>query len=261
MTSTKTNRYDGAFETVRVAWGNKESPKILSFGCSAGDEMGSISEFMPGADIFGCDVDLSVAESRSDLPGKVFLSTPEAVLAHGPYDIIFANSVLCLHPSTEPAPQKFSFDDFLALCSNLNDALSPGGLLCIYNASYFFRELPFSVQYKPVRSLSFAENGFVPKHSADGEMVSIELKIWPFRFQKVLRPDRTKQGDFEDIIFRKEQGEAETLQVQTPRNKSSNHKECGVVHSLFDVVPQIMKRYGVINPEWPSDAAGSSGRQ
>ena len=92
-------------------------------------------------------------------------------------------------------------------------------------------------------------------------MVSIKLKIWQFRFQKVLRPDLTKSGDFEDIIFWKEPGEAEILQVQTPRNESSNHKECGVVHSLFDVLPKIMKRYGVINPEWPSDAAGLSGRQ
>jgi hypothetical protein len=136
-------------------------------------------------------------------------------------------------------PDHFTFEDFLGLATNLDEALNPGGLLCIYNTSYLFRELPFAGNYHPVRTKSASENGFVPKWSSSGEPLTTDIKIWPFRFHKVLAPAQLESRDFTDTVFRKASGDAEVLDAIVPRNSSSKWIEAGPIESARGIVAAI----------------------
>ncbi|HBQ35271.1 MAG TPA: hypothetical protein DD729_00270 [Rhodobacteraceae bacterium] len=243
VTSTKTNRYAGLMTLASNAWVTKPRPaRILSFGCSRGDEMTTIATYFPDAEIVGCDIDLDIAQARTDLPGAVFFSTPEAIAENGPYDIIFGLSVLCLHPSDIAVPDVFSFGDFEKLVQSLHDNLNDQGLLCLYNLSYLFRDLPFADEYKVVQGERVTENGFVPKWTADGRKISEEYKIWPFRWQYALQPDLISPTDFTDSVYCKTDSAVAQIDVKLPLNNSSRWVECGMITSKAAVIPTAMRR-------------------
>ncbi|MEP9388207.1 class I SAM-dependent methyltransferase [Mesorhizobium sp. KR9-304] len=183
--------------------------RVLSFGCSTGEELLTIRRYFPDAEILGCDIELTAARARDDLPGRVFFSTPETVTGNGPYDIIFANSVLCLHDKQHRRPDIFPFSEFHDLVGILHRSLTAGGLLCAYNTSYLFSELPFSGQYRPIRSNVITDNGFLPKWHSTG----VQLSRRKGRRHIVLQPYLTSKWDFYDCIFEKAQGTPITVEL------------------------------------------------
>lgn len=48
---TKIDRYPTLFEMAKQAFENVEHPKILSFGCSTGEEVATLSKYLPHASI------------------------------------------------------------------------------------------------------------------------------------------------------------------------------------------------------------------
>jgi hypothetical protein len=229
---------------VKNAWNaaNSTPPRILSFGCSTGDEMTTIATYFPDAEIQGCDIDLEIAQGRDDLPGPVYFSTPEAIAENGPYDIVFAHSVLCLHPFEAPVPGEFPFADFEKLVRSLHDNLNDQGLLCLYNLSYLFRDLPFADQYRVVQGDRASENGYVPKWSSDGRKISEELKRWPFRWQYVLEPDLMVPADFTDSVYCKTDQALAPIAGKLPLKLSSKWGECGMVTTKTAMVGTAIKR-------------------
>jgi hypothetical protein len=168
--------------------------------------MVTLRRYFPRGDILGCDLDLALSAGTPDLPGPVFLSTPEAVKCNGPYDLIFANSVLCLKPTRGHLPDLFPFTEFVSLAHPLHEALQPSGLLCLYNVNYLFSELAFAAEYRPIRSEQLVENGFVGKwHSSGIRLSQRQLKDGVDR-QVILRPDLTTNDSFRDCIFEKAVG-------------------------------------------------------
>ena len=103
------------------------------------------------------------------MPGDIFFSTADAVATRGPYDLIMANSVFCMKGGASEFLAKFTFGEFSELVASLHRCLNTGGLLCIYNSSYRFSELPFAQEYRPVRCDRNVQNGFMPKWTADGK--------------------------------------------------------------------------------------------
>lgn len=206
---TSFDRYPAMFRAVRARVENTRGQelggralRILSFGCSTGAEMRTIRQFFPDAEVLGCDIDMSRPEA--DLPGEVFFSTPEAIVTKGPYDLIFANSVLCARGRFR---RDFPFNVFEKLTTPLHLALKDLGLLCIYNSTYRFRDLSFAEQYRPVRSDQLFENGFLPKFTSDGTRLSEREKNGGINRQRILRPDIADEWDFRDCIFEKAPGE------------------------------------------------------
>lgn len=216
---TESDRYPEIFRTSRARVAKQFGPnlngtslRILSFGCSTGEEMKSLRAYFPAAEIMDCDVDISEAAAAGL---EVFLSSPESVVAAAPFDIVFAMSVLCYSSPGVPLPDVFSFAEFEMHARSIHRALKPGGLFCLYNASYQFEELPFASEYRPVRSRLIIENGFVPKWHSSGIQIS---KRRPAQKSKsyppiVLRPDFA--GSFRDCIFEKSRGDA--IDVDIPK--------------------------------------------
>lgn len=177
--STLFNRYPHLFRSAKE-WAeqrNSESVgglKLLSFGCSDGSEMASLSAYFPDATILGCDISdegyrENVSASRS---GRYFNSTPEEIAAHGPFDIIFANSVLCSYPLRTEIHLELPFDVFDKWLSDLSNSLKRDGLLVICNASYFIQESRQFHQFRSVRTPLIYSNGWVPKWTSNHVLVT-----------------------------------------------------------------------------------------
>lgn len=171
----------------------------------------TIQSYLPDADIVGCDVNIAPALERGGLPGEVFVSTPDTVLEHGPYDIIMANSVLCYYPLPKGGKHAdlFPFSEFVELSSVLHNALKDGGLLCLFNTSYFFEDLPFFSEYRTVGSPLTAMNGFLPKFRKDGTQVTnyYSKKSEGGARIEIIRPDLIPPGAMSSALFQKTAGE------------------------------------------------------
>jgi hypothetical protein len=189
--------------------------RILSFGCSNGQEVLSLRSYFPDAIIFACDVNLGAlheaAETLAADEAILFVSSDVAIAAHGPYDVVFAMSVLCRFPeSADPALQDlsslYSFAAFTAATSILAGNLDPGGLLCIYNANYDFLATPGSRGFRPVRSPLIPGSGFVDRFGADGKRQTLCEKLGSHYVHRVCAGARPHAEP--DCLFERDGDEA-----------------------------------------------------
>lgn len=169
--TTAHNRYPELFKTVRDFYiTNPKSKKILSFGCSTGDECMTISEYFPGCKIVGTDINrknLKVCRKRfKNHDIKFIFSNPDLIGAESPFDIIFCLSVLCRWEDTEfinNCSNIYPFSKFENQLSVLDRCLSPGGLLVIYNGNFRFSDSCLYTKYRVVHSDLVLDSGFVHK--------------------------------------------------------------------------------------------------
>jgi trans-aconitate methyltransferase len=215
-TNTAPNRYPGIFRTVRshVAANHgvnlgEGKLRILSFGCSTGIEVLSIRAYFPDATIFGCDRDpealhQALRNTRDDAC-RLFLSTPEAITANGPYDLIFAMSVFCQYPyskSVSNLESLYPFSLYQKLASNLTDNLREGGLFCIMNSNYLFSALPQSTQFNRLRSPLIPGNGFIDKFARDGKRLTTSYGN-KYGYSHHQESEGITDDDLRDCIFKK----------------------------------------------------------
>lgn len=112
------------------------SGAIVSFGCSTGEEVRSLKTLTdrPVHGVEACG-DRLAACSQSD-PSGLYVKKPEN-LQSSSYGLCFAMSVLCRYPG---APENFSFHKFQSWTERIDNLLTSGALLIIWNANYDFRE-------------------------------------------------------------------------------------------------------------------------
>jgi SAM-dependent methyltransferase len=118
-------------------------PSILDFGCASGEEAYTLATiYFPLATLHGYDLDPRILTRARQLNRNVsdrvhFYDGHHVSLGkHGPYDIIFANSVLCLYPRPVDADVAFPFSRFQQIVRDLHHVLVPGGVLVAVNTNY-----------------------------------------------------------------------------------------------------------------------------
>lgn len=214
-TNTAPNRYPGIFRTVQHHVAQSRGPglgegrlRILSFGCSTGIEVLSIRAYFPEATLFGCDRDpdaLSQAlRYTRDDACRLFLSTPEAIAANGPYDIIFAMSVFCQYPDSKGVSNLeslYPFSLYEKLASNLIENLREGGLFCVMNTNYPFSTLPQSSQFDRLRSPLIPGNGFIDKFARDGRRLTTSYGN-KYGYSHRKESEGITDDDLRDCIFK-----------------------------------------------------------
>lgn len=176
---TKMDRYPEIFTLVKEHFGERaEGPlKLLSFGCSTGEEAFSLRAYFPEAEILGVDIsewNLKQASGRNRDPKIRFLfSDAETLAENGPYDGVFAMAVLLrIAHRMEPAPSSadvYPFEKFEEQVRDLDALIKPDGALVIYHTNYHLRDTSIMERYR-VLPFDFSERDLVPKYGVDNRL-------------------------------------------------------------------------------------------
>lgn len=221
---------------------------ILSFGCSTGEECVDFAAAFPNAVITGLEVNpeiLAVAKRVEGPRVRILPSTADALTANGPYDVIFAMSVLCLSPETigmDNIGKVYPFKQFNKMVSLLDRHLKPGGILGAYNAQYFIEETWAGKSYSPVQQPSYGAAGWIEKCEKSGRRVCTTTfthsgvdYTWPEWDASPYRPMR-KTGHYrQSFIPGRERPElrSDVALWQKPLRKVSYWDFANLMSSLF----------------------------
>ncbi|WP_209435976.1 class I SAM-dependent methyltransferase [Paracidovorax oryzae] len=149
--TTSSDRYPHLFAFVQQAMAGTAAPRLLSFGCSTGEEVASLRDYFPDATITGLDIHSGhIAVCRQRLqqrpdPGMRFLvAGSTAGEAEAAYDAIFCLAVLrrgdlAMHRGTR-CDHLIRFEDFDAQLQDFARCLRPGGLLVLRHANFRMRD-------------------------------------------------------------------------------------------------------------------------
>ena len=146
-THTLPDRYPWLFRFAAEAVRDGTETRLLSFGCSKGDEAFALRKYFPCAAIKGIDVDwrnIARCRMRSPRGGRfefVVASSTEAERTES-YDAIFCLAVLChgdlANTSAERCDPKITFAAFDATVADFARCLRPGGILFLHTTNFRF---------------------------------------------------------------------------------------------------------------------------
>lgn len=182
---TRRNRHPEKIAMTRDAV-TADRPRVLSFGCSTGDECLDIRDHWSAAEIFGTDISAAIiakARKRPSAKGITFFeATAEQIGRHGPYHAIFAFNVLTRFPDVRAADaidQVYPFSMFDSAVRFIVANLAPGGVLTVHNTAYFVEDSTVSDQLDPIGS--FWNTGFPLRARPDGQKVATWINTYQGR--------------------------------------------------------------------------------
>lgn len=158
---TGADRYPKIFGFVQSALGATKEIRILSYGCSTGEEVFSLRSYFPHAVIKGIDINAgNIAVCRRLLKEKPDTamsferaSSMEAEPAAF-YDAIFAIAVL-RHgnlglPGVTRCDHLIRFDEFARVVEDFGRCLKPGGLLVIRHSNFRLSDAPAGIAFETI---------------------------------------------------------------------------------------------------------------
>lgn len=166
-TFTTSDRYPLLFKECAGYLSLISNPKILSFGCSTGEEVNSIGQYLPNANIMGVDINIwCLKQCRKKYKNKkisfVHRFSDKFKNASG-FDAIFCMAVFQRTGnrtnSDNSAAVGFRFDQFDQEINLLDGKLKSGGLLIIDQSDFSFTDTVCSEKYTPL--VSFEHNRIV----------------------------------------------------------------------------------------------------
>lgn len=181
---TLPNRYPRLFEQCRLRFVGHAQPRLLSFGCSSGEEVFSLAEHLPQAVIVGVDInEWCLAECRRKDPHHRHAFhhrlSPEFE-REASFDAIFCMAVL-QHTANRTSGDNdvargITFEEFAREVAGLDARLKPGGLLFLDNVDFRFMDTACAARYTP---LDFPRNRLL-------------------RVRSIYGPDNRKLADVQD---------------------------------------------------------------
>lgn len=180
VTQTFPDRYPRIFGEMQRLIGREAPVRLLSYGCSSGEEVVSLRHYFPNAAVIGAEINRRMLKTCRDLPADRHMtfikSTPEGIAAHGPYDAIFGMAVFQRNPhdvekrglTDISAHYPFArFDEALAL---LTAQVKPGGYLVVEHAQYRVEDSGSAALLDPVPGNTvYQAKG--PRFGRDGRII------------------------------------------------------------------------------------------
>jgi SAM-dependent methyltransferase len=164
-TVTWADRHPALFAAVAARLADRPAPRLLSFGCSTGEEAFALARALPAARVDAIDANPAcIARARAAagrLPegARVHFACADAPDAFGDgyYDAVLCLSVLrhgdleVLRPSHCTAFMPFV--RFLAAVAALDARVRPGGLLVLWGCHFRFGDTKVAAGYGPLPAL------------------------------------------------------------------------------------------------------------
>ena len=180
---TKPDRYPEIFRFVQSQLGADREVRMLSYGCSTGDEVFSLRGYFPRAAIKGIDINrLNIASCRQRLrrtsdAGISFAvagsTTGEPSASH---DAIFCMAVLrhgqLGEPGTTRCDHLIKFADFAAAVKDFSRCLKPGGLLVIRHSNFRLCDVPAGADFETILRLELPNPEKLPLFGPDNRLLA-----------------------------------------------------------------------------------------
>jgi hypothetical protein len=141
---TKQNRFPKIFESAKELQPNPK--RVLSFGCSTGEEVYTLAEHYPDAEIVGVDIDwysIQAARKNNKYKDRVFFHTETG--ATGLYDLV--TCFMVLFALDKPVPR----ERWIETVSVIDRHVAMNGVLMIYTSEYDFLSSDISYKYDAIR--------------------------------------------------------------------------------------------------------------
>jgi hypothetical protein len=159
---TAFNRYPEIFGAAAAA--APDARRILSFGCSTGEECVSLANYFPEAQIVGSDINFLnlIKASRYQSHRISFVYASDRILsALGVFDAVFCMAVLRTSKRKRIA-HHYPFERFAERANYLESLVRPGGLLIIHNATYRFSDTTRRYTYDAVPIDAMHDKVYMP---------------------------------------------------------------------------------------------------
>ena len=179
-TTTLLDRFPVLFRQCALLLEGIDTPQILSFGCSTGEEVVSLAHYLPDAEIVGVDINawcIRQASSHKTSPKWRFVhrGSPEfAALSN--LDAIFCMAVFQRAEHREGTLDKiesgFTFDLFERELLLLDTKLKPGGLLFLDHCDFAFADTSLSERYEVVHFPHSARARDRPLFGRDNRLIA-----------------------------------------------------------------------------------------
>jgi hypothetical protein len=154
---TRLDRYPEIFSAVRDQFGDGAAIKILSFGCSTGEEVLTLRKYFPAATIVGAEINprsLAICRKLPVDDRVTFVrSEPRNIGAHAPFDAVFCMAVLQRDPQlvmrekVTSLRKVYPFERFDGAIRDIDSWLRPGGILAVHHAHYFLGDSSVASSY------------------------------------------------------------------------------------------------------------------
>jgi hypothetical protein len=185
-TYTEAHRYPQLFEQCKARLSGRPQARILSFGCSTGEEVFSLGEYLPEATIVGVDISpwcirQCNARSRSEKHHFYLRFSPEFERLTG-FDAVFCMAVFQRAENrTRPdnsVAQGLCFEEFEADIGMLDSKLNVGGLLFIDHSDFSFQDTIHSARYDVLEFEGNRLHHNRPLYDRNGRKISDEQSLY-----------------------------------------------------------------------------------
>ncbi len=169
---TTPGRYPLLFEGLARALEGRIAPRLLSFGCSSGEEIESLRGLLPEATFVGIDINphsIALARRRlGHLGVRLIHAGRIGAISEAPFDAIVCMAVLQRTELNQQRPPVcsplLSFARFEAAIAEFDCNLRTDGLLLLHHSNFRFTDTATSGRYVPAAELP----AFMPKTAKYG---------------------------------------------------------------------------------------------
>jgi len=188
--TTFMDRHPDIFEFLKIQFGDSNI-RILSFGCSTGEECFSLRKYLPNAHIIGVDINPTSIETAKKSCWKdekmEFINLRlEDFIKLEKFDAILGLSVLCKNPEAQELQDISSiypFSRFNNAISVLDSILNPNGFLIIRSSNFRMRDTDVFIKYDIVDFNNRRDPLDFPKFDSKNKRLNNFLETEEF-FQK-----------------------------------------------------------------------------
>lgn len=187
------DRYPEIFSACRDYFEGKQDLKILSYGCSTGEEVLTLRKYFPNARIIGAEINkhsLAICRKHAvDDKISFIYSTPDEIQKHGKFDVIFCMAVLQRKPHLIAArgisslKKIYPFEKFEQQIVELDELVNPQGLLVVHFTQYSLWDTLVASKYVALGDLNqntyptpiFNRNSEIVKNAAPQNIIFSKL--------------------------------------------------------------------------------------